>query len=147
MRLFLDANVLFTAAYSGAGIARSLFALAGAGACSLCTSAFALEEARRNLALKAQGKLAELERLLPALTVVPEPAPERLRQAQELPLPPKDAPIMAAAVACAAGLLVTGDRRDFGHLFGRVVEGVKVASPREALEEVLRRVEKTAEPG
>jgi len=147
MRLFLDANVLFTAAYSGEGVARSLFALAGAGVCALCTSAFALEEARRNFALKAPAKLAGLEQLLPGILLVPEPAPERVRQAQELPLPPKDAPIMAAAVACATDLMVTGDRRDFGHLFGRVVDGVKVASPREALGEVLKRMEETGEAG
>ena len=49
----------------------------------------------------------------------------------------KDAPIMAAAVSGCVDILVTGDRRDFGHLFGKKVEGVVVLSPREALEEVL----------
>ncbi len=139
MRLFLDANILFTAAYSPEGIARSLFDLAEAGYCSLCTSAFALDEARRNLAKKAEAKLPRLERLLPLLTVAPEPPPEKVAWAQGLPLPPKDAPIMAAAVLCAADILITGDRRDFGHLFGKSAEGVRVLSPRETLEVVLQR--------
>ncbi len=137
MKLFLDANVLFTAAYSPAGISRSIFELAAAGYCSLHTSAFALEEARRNLAMKAPASLADLDHLFARLTVVPEPSPDKLRRAQDLPLAMKDAPIMAAAIASAAELLVTGDRRDFGHLFGKEIEGVRVSSPREALKEVL----------
>lgn len=138
MKLFLDANILFTAAYSPDGIARALFDLTDAGHCSLCTSAYALDEARRNLALKAQAKLPDMERLFTLLTVVPEPSPEKVTWAQDLELPKKDAPIMAAAIACTADILVTGDRRDFGHLFGQNVEGVRVLSPREALGELFK---------
>lgn len=138
MKLFLDANVLFTAAYSPEGIARVLFDLADAGHCILSTSAFAEEEARRNLSLKAPAKVSILDSLLPLVTIVPEPAPDKTAWATGLPLPSKDAPIMAAAVSCTADILVTGDRRDFGHLFGRDVEGMRVLSPREALEEVLK---------
>lgn len=137
MKLFLDANILFTAAYSPEGIARALFDLADAGHCSLCTSAFAREEARRNLSLKAPANVSNLDALLPLVTIVSEPAPEKTTWAAALPLPPKDAPIMAAAVSCAADILATGDRRDFGHLYGRNVEGVRVLSPREALRELL----------
>jgi uncharacterized protein len=138
MKLFLDANIIFTAAYSPEGRARALFDLADAGHCSLCATAFALEEARRNLSRKAPEKLPGLERILPLLTIVPEPSPAKVTWAQGLPLPMKDAPIMAAAVVCAAHILVTGDRRDFGPLFGVSVEGVRVLSPREALGEVLK---------
>jgi len=140
MKLFLDASVLFTAAYSAEGVARALFELADAGHCSLFTSAFAIDEARRNLALKAPAKLPGLERLLPRLTIVPEPLPEKVTWATSLPLPLKDAPIMAAAVACAADILVTGDRRDFGHMFGMNAGGVRVLTPRKALEEVLNAI-------
>ena len=140
MKLFLDANVLFSAVYSPEGRARALFDIADAGHCSLCTSAFALEEARRNLALKSPEKLSNLGRILPPLTIVPEPPPEKVTWARGLPLPMKDAPIMAAAVACAADILVTGDRRDFGHLYGKSSDKVLVLSPREALGEVLKRI-------
>jgi predicted nucleic acid-binding protein len=138
MKLFLDANILFTAAYSPNGISRHLFALSDAGFCSLSTSAFALEEARRNLIMKASGKLPELDRLSTFVQIVPEPSPDKVQAAIELPLPLKDAPVMAAAVSCGADILVTGDRRDFGHLFGREIEGVLVLSPREALDEVMK---------
>jgi len=138
MRLFFDANVLFTAAYSATGIARALFDLEAAGCCTLCTSAYAMEEARRNLTLKAPEILPVLELLSRHLSIVPEPLPEKIQWALSL-LPLKDAPIMAAAVSGCVDILVTGDRRDFGHLFGKNVEGVLVLSPREALEEVLNK--------
>ncbi len=138
MKLFLDANVIFTAAYSTTGIARTFFDFAEAGFCELCTSSFALEEARRNLALKAPSKLPNLESFHSHLTIVLEPSPNMVQWAHDLPLPLKDAPITAAAIACAADILVTGDRRDFGHLFGKDVKGMRVLSPRETLEEVLK---------
>jgi predicted nucleic acid-binding protein len=135
--LFLDANVLFTAAYSPTGISRALIDLADAGICALSISAYALEEARRNLELKKPEKIPDLERLLRVLIIVPEPSPDKVQWAQGLPLPPKDAPVMAAAIACGADILVTGDHRDFGHLLGTEVRGVKVLAPREALKAVL----------
>jgi len=137
MKLFLDANVLFTAAYSDGGISRSLFNLAADERCSLFTSAFAVEEARRNLALKAPTKLSSLDHLVAKLTVVPEPLPDKVQWALNLPLATKDAPIMAAAATCAADILVTGDLRDFGHLFSKKFGSLRVLRPREALEEVL----------
>jgi hypothetical protein len=36
---------------------------------------------------------------------------------------------MAAAVVADADILVTGDLRDFGHLYGETVEGVLVRIP------------------
>lgn len=45
----------------------------------------------------------------------------------------KDAPVLAAAIASGADVLVTGDRMHFGHLFGRRGRGVKVLSPADAL--------------
>ncbi|HMU50769.1 MAG TPA: hypothetical protein PKA13_13420 [Geminicoccaceae bacterium] len=55
-------------------------------------------------------------------------------------LPEKDAPILAAAVAAAADLLVTGDRRHFGGLFGRTVHGVRILSLADGLAELLAAV-------
>jgi predicted nucleic acid-binding protein len=137
MKLFLDANILFTAAYSPHGASRALFDLAEAGCCTLCMSAFALEEARRNIALKASDKMTAIEQLSGRVTLVPEAGPDTVAWAQKLSLPGKDAPIMAAAVACGAVLLVTGDRIHFGHLFGKPVKGVHVTSPRDALNMVI----------
>jgi uncharacterized protein len=133
-----DANIIFTAAYSPEGSSRFLFSIAETGAVTLCTSHYALDEAKRNLALKAKDKLPNLEKLLPHLAIVHEPQPGRVAWAALLPLPPKDAPIMAAALSCKADMLVTGDRRDFGHLLGTTCEGVLVLEPAETVRHLAR---------
>lgn len=133
MKLFLDANIIFTAAYSSRGSSRFLFSIAETGAVTLCTSLYALDEAKRNLVLKAADKLPTLETLSPYLAIVPEPQPDKVAWAALHSLPPKDAPIMAAAVSCKADMLVTGDRRDFGHLLGTIIEGVLVLEPAETV--------------
>jgi len=134
MKLFLDANVIFTAAYSAQGLSRGLFRLVEAGKCSLCSSAFAHEEAVRNIQKKAPDKLADLTILMKQVEILPAPHPRLVIRMERLPLAGKDAPVLAAAVQGKADVFVTGDRRDFGFLFGRVLEGVKVLTPADALE-------------
>lgn len=53
MRVFLDANVLFTAAHNPGGKAAFVITLGSEGLFLLSTSAYAREEARRNLERKA----------------------------------------------------------------------------------------------
>lgn len=139
MRLFLDANVLFTAAYSPAGRSAALFELAGVGRCRLLSSLHALDEARRNLRLKAPEAEERLDRLCEGLELVREAGAELVAWTSGLGLPAYDAPVLAAAVAAKADLLVTGDRRHFGRFFGRTVGAVRVVPPRDALETVLPR--------
>jgi uncharacterized protein len=133
MKLFLDANVIFTAAYSAQGLSRAIFRLAAAGRCSLSTSAFAHEEAIRNIQKKAPEKLAELTTLMQQVDILPEPHPQWVNRVTRLPLAAKDAPVLAAALQGKVDFFVTGDRRDFGHLFGKVSEGVKILTPANAL--------------
>jgi uncharacterized protein len=109
MRLFLDANVIFSAALSEGGRARALFFLQEAGACELIASPHAIEEARRNIALKHARRLDELGRLVRQLKAAPEAGWDAVARAQELGLPANDAPILAAAIASGAQALVTGD--------------------------------------
>jgi uncharacterized protein len=137
LKLFLDANVVFSAAHTAAGRAQHLVALAHAGRCELLTSAQGLEEARRNLALKSAGYEARLAAALEAMSVVGEAPRELVVWAAGEGLPAKDAPILAAAVHAGAQLLATGDARDFGHLYGRTLRGVRVATPKDALAAVL----------
>lgn len=129
MRVFLDANVPFTAAYNDRGLCSALFRFAADGQCELVTSAFAAEEARRNVALKAGQRRERLEDLLQAVTLVPEPPAAIVESLSRSTIEPKDAPIPAAAMTAECRLLVTGDRRHFGHLHGREVAGVRVATP------------------
>lgn len=139
MRLFFDANVIFSAAHQEEGRAQAIVALARAGQCTVLVSAHALEEARRNLTLKSADHEPRLERLLATVSLVPEAPAVLAAWAGEQGLPRNDAPILAAAVHAQADFLVTGDRRDFGHLFGRTLRGVKVATPAQALAALLRR--------
>ena len=137
MRLFLDANVLFAAAYSPEGRSALLFVLAGEGLCSLASSRHAMDEASRNLAIKAPERISASERPLALVAIVPEADPRLVEWAGELGLPANDAPIVAAATAAEVNILVTGDRTHFGHLFGTTVGGVTVLPPGDALAIVL----------
>ncbi|MEX1246617.1 MAG: PIN domain-containing protein [Thermoanaerobaculia bacterium] len=122
LRVFLDANVLFSAAYrEGAG----LLALWKRSDTQLLTSGYAAEEARRNL--DTADRRLRLEGLLAALLIAAEapqvPLPRGVR------LPEKDEPILRAAMAAGATHLLTGDLPDFGHLLGRRAGGVWIQTP------------------
>ena len=122
MRAFLDANVLFSASNAGGNIARLIDVLCVRG--TAVSSDLAVEEARRNITLKRPAWLPAFDHLLHSVEVVPSAL-------FELParVPPKDAPLLCAAIRSRADLFVTGDRRDFGHLMGQQVLGVEVVSP------------------
>ena len=134
MRVFLDANVLFSAAYRETGSVRVFFALADAGSCELVSSGYAMDEARRNILAKHPDRIGDLESLLGRITACGEAAPATLAWAVTQRLPPKDAPILAAAVESRCHLLVTGDRTHFGALFGRRLRGTVVLLPVDAIE-------------
>jgi predicted nucleic acid-binding protein len=112
MRMFLDANVLFTAAHNPKGKAALVITLGSEGLFQLATSAYAREEARRNLERKAPVCLPEFSRQLSKLRLVAD-NPSILCPAD---LAEKDWPIYRAAHACKATVLLTGDHRDFGFL-------------------------------
>ncbi len=68
--------------------------------------------------------------------IVPDGDP-RLLMRVDVVLEAKDRPILAAALGCRAAVVVTGDRRHFGPLFGRAIGGTVVLPPREALDRML----------
>ena len=72
MRIFLDANLLFSAARSPGATFRFLALLLDARH-ECWVDDYVITEARRNLDLKAPGSLAVLERLLKRLRVAPLP--------------------------------------------------------------------------
>ena len=115
MRLFLDANVLFTAAHNPNGKAALIIELGGQGHWMLATSTYAAEEARRNLERKFPDGLEDLVTLLEVIRLA-EHRPELWFPAG---LARKDRPIFQAAVAWNATHLLTGDIRDFGRFMDR----------------------------
>lgn len=126
-RLFLDANILFSAAYGSPGI-RRFWELQKAGKCQLVVSGYVVEEARRNL--DSPEQLVRLEELMAELERVPEPP---VGTNCPIELPDKDRPVFIAALAARATHLITGDTRHFGDFFGREVHGVRLFTPAEYL--------------
>lgn len=127
MKLFLDANVLFTAANNPQGKAALVIGLGSKGHWALATSAYASEEARRNLARKFPGLTDRLAELLADIELAEHHPGLRFPSA----LAGKDQPIFQAAVACGATHLLTGDLKDFGpfmnqpgNTFGLLVQTV-----------------------
>ena len=132
-RIFLDANVLFSAAYRpDAGLA-SLWEMSGV---ELITSDYAAQEARINLTEDDQRR--RLTRLLRKVRIVTAVAP----LPPEVRLPEKDQPILQAALEAQATHLLTGDQEHFGPYFGRRLGGILVLPPAGYFE--LRRNEKTS---
>lgn len=133
MRAFLDANVLFSAALSGQGRAGTLIRVAIASRFPLLASPHVRGEAERNIASKMPGALARLRSILDELETTTDAGDDLVAWAGRVGLPRKDAPVLAAAVLARADLLVTGDRRHFGPLYGRTLRGVRVVTPPDAI--------------
>jgi predicted nucleic acid-binding protein len=124
-RLFLDANVLFSAAYGSRGLVK-LWEKARNGRCKLMASAYVVEEAVRNLSRPEQ--LTRLKDFLTELDIVPEcdpgvPCP--------VDLPDKDRPVLMAAMQARATHLITGDLERFGSYRRKVIRGVCICTPRD----------------
>lgn len=141
-RVFLDANVLFSAGITSSGNARALFELADQyEEIELLVSAYVLEEATTNLRSKYPEKVPELLRIIDGAGYVPEPPEELLRavyvRAEKALRDPKDIPVLAAAVYAEADLLISGDRKHFGKLYGTVIGGCTVFPLAEGLQVLL----------
>lgn len=128
MRIFLDANILFSAAKSD-GAVRRLLGLLSAARHELWADGYVIEEARRNIAAKAPGALPVLEELVGGIHRAGTSRPGDELEAS-LPLPDKDRPVLAAAIHCGSEALVTGDSTHFGALYGKRIHGVAIHSPR-----------------
>jgi uncharacterized protein len=129
MRVFLDANILFSASQSHSRMRAFLDVLFDQAEC--LTNAYAVEEARRNLAAKFPDGVKALDRLAKRCEMV-----SQLVTDLGVELASKDVPILGGAIAGGATHLLTGDERDFGKLWGKTIQGVKVVSPRMLAEEL-----------
>jgi uncharacterized protein len=120
-RLFMDANVLFSAAYKADARILRLWKLTDA---VLCSSRYALEEARYNLSDESQRqRLSDLVRSFQFFEATGHQLPPGIS------LPEKDCPILLAAIEGRSHFLLTGDSQHFGAYFGRKIGGVTIVSP------------------
>ncbi|MBI3322626.1 MAG: PIN domain-containing protein [Candidatus Omnitrophica bacterium] len=136
-RIFLDANVLFSAVASASG--GSAFILEGCrqGKFQPFVSRLVLLEAERNIRKKLPpAALTRFHRWLEDIPfrVVPPPSEDEIRIHRAL-INEKDAPVLAAAVASGAQVLLTLDQKDFlAHRNRLSALRIRVLSPREFLQ-------------
>ena len=126
MRIFLDANVLFSAAQTD-GAVRKLITRLHESDHQLVADAHVWEEARRNLLARYPSALPALDALTPTIRIFPLHGGDR--GTRSLPIDDKDKPVLAAAITLDCQALITGDRTQFGHLFGTAVHRVTIYSP------------------
>jgi predicted nucleic acid-binding protein len=132
MRIFLDANILFSASFPKSRLAEFLGELRRHAV--FLTNAYAKAEAERNITAKQPKRLAAHEKFAASLEVIP------LRLFDpDVKLAEKDRPILCGAIAGGADYLLTGDKKDFGPLFGKTVRGVKIVNVRMLLAELIAR--------
>ena len=137
MRIFLDANVLFSAAKSD-GAVRQLVSLLLGGRHQCCVDSYVVEEARRNLLAKAPDGVSVLDTLLARLHVEAV-QPGRADIEGLASLPQKDRPVLAAAIRLGCEALITGDRTHFCFAYGKKLGGVTIHSPRSIAEALLEK--------
>ncbi|MBI3832477.1 MAG: DNA-binding protein [Planctomycetes bacterium] len=123
-RLFLDANVLFSAAYMPKSALLELWGLNA----TLITSEYAALEAKVNLEEARPAQLKPLDKLLESLEVMDLPS-GKIQMPAGINLAAKDHPILLAALEANASHLLTGDKAHFGPLFGIMVKGVLILRP------------------
>ncbi len=130
MRVFLDANILFSASLPKSHLSYFLEGLAEQA--DLLSNFYACEEAERNLTAKFPKSLPNFHKLCGLIELVPmgifDPG---------VRLAGKDQPILCGSIAGEADYLLTGDKKDFGHLFGKSVSGVMVVSVELLLRELI----------
>jgi len=130
MRVFLDANILFSASFSKSHLAEFLAELRNHAV--LLTNAYAAAESERNIAAKQPGRAAAHRAFVASLELT-----QLQVFATGVALAEKDVPILCGAIAGGADFLLTGDRKDFGHLFGTTIHGVKIVNVQGLLAELI----------
>jgi predicted nucleic acid-binding protein len=122
VRLFLDANVLISAAWKDDSKVARIWHIPDV---ELVTSNYVVAECRRNLPREEQQKRLRL--FLLSVRVLEFQRTPVLENPPSLPV--KDQHILAAAVLARADFLVTGDRKHFGSWYGTTVLGLGVEPP------------------
>jgi predicted nucleic acid-binding protein len=134
MRVFLDANILFSAAKSPGAIRQLVEEIQACGH-ECVADEYVIAEARRNLEQKFPSALPDFENRLRAISRLASP-PTLTAPSLALVLPEKDRPVLASAIRHRCDALITGDKTHFGRLYGQTIAGVCIHSP-QSLAELL----------
>ena len=138
MRIFLDANILFSAATSERGAVSRLLTLLRENGHECWADKYVVMEAHRNIVAKKPAALRRFAQLMDTMQIVaasPNQTRDLPKPAQSLPQ--KDQFVLAAAIQCGCNVLLTGDRAHFGQLYGQTISGVTIHSPASLAEALL----------
>ena len=127
MRVFLDANVIFSAAKSSGAVRQFLGELKSRGY-TLVADGYVVGEAKRNLEAKFPVAMAVFEQVLDGVQVSAK-ACAPLKPQIAPTLVDKDRPVLAAAIHHHCDILLTGDKTHFGPLYGQTIGGVEILPP------------------
>jgi predicted nucleic acid-binding protein len=122
--LFLDANILFEAAYDPKGTPARLIPRAKALGWRVVTAASVAAEARKAIDRQRSTARAGLEAILAGLELV-EPEAAHHNAANQVGLVRHDRHVLAGALAAQADVLLTHDR-DFADFRSRNLHGLRV---------------------
>jgi len=126
--VFLDANVLFSAAIGGPAF-ELILALATEKTIVLTTTRACLAEAETNLERKRPEALSALAGVLARVSIERGAEDDHTEWAAAL-VHADDVHVLAAARAAEADVLVTGDVTHFGVLMERDDLGIRIRTPR-----------------
>ena len=121
MRVFLDANILFSASDEKSAT-RALFDRLNQRG-EMITNLHAWEEARRNIEQKRPHRVPGLEALRAKVTIT-----HSFQLPPDVDLAEKHKPVLAGAIGGGCTHLWTSDRRHFGAFYGQSIHGVRVVS-------------------
>jgi predicted nucleic acid-binding protein len=127
MRIFLDANILFSVAKSAGAIRRLVEEIQACGH-ECVADEYVIAEARRNLEQKFSTALPDFENVLRGIYRLASPLTFASPNLALL-LPEKDRPVLASAIQHRCQALLSGDKTHFGRLYGQTIAGVSIHSP------------------
>jgi predicted nucleic acid-binding protein len=135
LTLFLDSNVMFSIAWSGAETSRAyiLFELQQKSILRLFISPLVMEETLSNIKSKKPAAMPFLRELIKNTTLVPD-AVSSVTDERVYALPDNDRILLQTAIAHGISWFITGNTRDFKSLYGSRIEKTTIARPRNFLD-------------
>ena len=122
VRVFLDANVLFSASDLRSRTAETLRTLIQQNH-EVVTNSYAWGEVWRNVSTKCPHWLSSLERFRDVVEII-----DASVNPVDVECVEKDIPILAGAIGAQCTHLWTGDKAHFGKFYGKKTHGVTVVS-------------------
>jgi len=133
MKVFLDANILFSASSVTSVTRKLLMAVLCNG--QAVTGSHAWEEALRNIRRKRPENLPNLHDLKAQVSITYA----FTTFSEGSSLPDEDKPILGGAIAAGCTHLWTSDKRHFVSLYGKRIQGVSIVSSVMLADEIMER--------